>query len=295
MKIEDVSFPYPVLGISDDVSPALPEKDVVISYIEVSPHDLEFTVDLQFDNDDIARYINDGFAEYSVEINCRSTLFRKCVKSDSSHIVFRVDKYRLHNKVSFECYVIVKKDIENYQNAGLHSDYAGRKINLHKGYLMVAFRQQAIDANVDLSNLRNPSSFMRFRQIENEKYISFTLDNKIVVNVPSDEFRIFQNLSAEEKRRACAPIFLNALTYALFNFRQYKDNEQCLWVEAIKYRLKDEDIVSQDYSLETIAPENEDDFDANEVITLAQAMFKNPFEKLFEQASNSIDQNRLNF
>lgn len=106
MKIEDVSFPYPVLGISDDVSPALPEKDVVISYIEVSPHDLEFTVDLQFDNDDIARYINDGFAEYSVEINCRSTLFRKCVKSDSSHIVFRVDKYRLHNKVSFECYVI---------------------------------------------------------------------------------------------------------------------------------------------------------------------------------------------
>lgn len=73
------------------------------------------------------------------------------------------------------------------------------------------------------------------------------------------------------------------------------DNDQNLWVEAIKYRLKDEDIVGQDYSIETIAPENEEDFDENEVITLAQAMFKNPFEKLFEQASNSIDQTRLTF
>ena len=295
MKIEDVSFPYPVLGISDDVSPALPEKDVVISYIEVSPHDFEFTVDLNFDNEDIARYIRDGFAEYTVEMNCRSTLFRKCVKSESNHIVFRVDKYRLHNKVSFECYVIVKKDIDNYQNAGLHPDYAGRKIKLRRGYLMVAFRQQQIDANVDLRNLRNPSSFMRFRPVENEKYISFTLDSKIIVNVPTEEFKIFQNLSAEEKRRAFAPIYLNALTYALFNFRQYKDNDQNLWVEAIKYRLKDEDIVGQNYSIETIAPENEEDFDENEVITLAQAMFKNPFEKLFEQASNSIDQTRLTF
>ena len=105
MKIDNVSFPYPVLGISDDISPALPQNNAVVTYDEVQPGLFEFSVVLNFDNEDIKRYIQEGYAEYSVEVNCRSTLFRQCFKSDTSCIKFTIDKYRLHNKVTFESFL----------------------------------------------------------------------------------------------------------------------------------------------------------------------------------------------
>lgn len=293
MKIDNVSFPYPVLGISDDISPALPQNNAVVSYDEVQPGIFEFSVVLNFDNEDIKRYILEGYAEYSVEVNCRSTLFRQCFKSDTSCIKFPIDKYRLHNKVTFECFVIVKKDISEYVNAGLHPDYTGHTIRLHPGDLMVAFTPQGIDANVNLNNLRNPTSFMRFRRDKNETLVSYSLDNKIIVNLPDDEYSVFQNLSKEEKKRVCAPVYLDALTYALFNFRKHKDDDQCLWVQAIKYRLRDDDIISQDFSMESIAPEDGEELDANEVIMLAQAMLRNPFKNTFEQAAENNNQERV--
>ena len=65
-------------------------------------------------------------------------------------------------------------------------------------------------------------------------------------------------------------------------------------MQAIKSRLKDEDIVSKGFSMDTVAPENDDDFDANDVIMLAQAMFNDPFRKTFEQASDNSDHSRIN-
>jgi len=294
MKIEDVSFPYPVLGISDDITPALPEDDVVIKCNEATPGYFDFTVDLHFDNPDIEKYIKDGFAEYSVEVNCRSTLYRECFKSENGSLKFQIDKYRLHNKVTFESYVIVTKDIVGYKNAGLHPDYAGHTIKLHKGDLMVAFSQRYIEANVDTNNLKNPAAFMRFRKDEEADYISFDLENKIIVNVPVEEFKVYQNLSKEEKKRICAPIYLQALIYGLFNFKKYKDFDQEVWVQAIKSRLKDDDIVSKGYTMDTIAPDNEDEFEPNDVIMLAQAMFNDPFRKAFELASDNSDHSRIN-
>lgn len=294
MKIDDVSFPYPVLGISDDITPALPDNDVIITYKEAIPGIFDFSVEMHFENADIERYIKEGFAEYSVEVNCRSTLYRECFKSENNIIKFPIEKYRLHNKVTFECFVIVKKDIVGYKNAGLHPDYAGHNIKLHAGDLMVAFGQQFIEANVDTNNLRNPAAFMRFRKDDEADYIYFDLENKIIVNVPVEEFKVYQNLSKEEKKRICAPIYLQALIYGLFNFKKYKDYDQEVWVQAIKSRLKDEDIVSKGFSMDTVAPENDDDFDANDVIMLAQAMFNDPFRKTFEQASDNSDHSRIN-
>ena len=291
MKIEDVSFPYPVLGISDDITPALPDNDVVIKCKETVPGIFDFSVEMHFENTDIEQYIKDGFAEYSVEVNCRSTLYRECFKSENNIIKFPIEKYRLHNKVSFECFVIVRKDIIGYKNTGLHPDYAGHNIKLHAGDLLVAFGQQFIDANVDTNNLRNPAAFMRFHKDEEADFISFDLDNKIV---PAEEFKVYQNLSKEEKKRVCAPIYLQALIYSLFNFKKYKDYDQEVWVQAIKSRLKDDDIVNRGYSIDTIAPENDEDFDANDVIMLAQAMFNDPFRKAFEQASENSDHSRIN-
>ena len=294
MKIEDVSFHYPVLGISDDITPELPDDDVVVKYKENTPGFFDFSVDLHFDNADIEQYIKDGYAEYSVEVNCRSTLYRGCFKSETCSIQFQIEKYRLHNKVTFESYVIVKKDIIGYKNAGLHPDYDGHTIKLHTGDLMVAFKPRYIEANVDTNNLKNPASFMRFRKDDEADYIYFDLDNKIIVNVPVEEFKVYQNLSKEEKKRICAPIYLQALIYGLFNFKKYKDFDQEVWVQAIKSRLKDEDISSKGYTTKTIAPDNDDDFDPNDVIMLAQAMFNDPFRKAFEQASDNSDHSRIN-
>ena len=72
MRIENVSLPYPVLGISDDIRPTLEETDCSNPVITISEEgDLfRISVTLKLKNNDIVNYIQDEFAEFSVEVSC---------------------------------------------------------------------------------------------------------------------------------------------------------------------------------------------------------------------------------
>ena len=139
MRTENVSLPYPVLGISDDIRPTLEETGCSDPSIKLTEEGSSFriSVTLNLDNSDILNYIQDGSAEYTVEVSCKTTMFRKSITSSIPSFSFLIEKKLLNGKLEFECYVIAKKDIFDYKNAGLNSDYEGHVINLHKGDLLV--------------------------------------------------------------------------------------------------------------------------------------------------------------
>lgn len=162
MKTENVSFPYPVLGISDDITPSLEETGCASPEIIIAEHgdDFRISVSLKLENSDILNYINEESAEYSVEVSCHSTMLRRCIKSSIPNFSFTIEKKLLNGKLDFESYVIVKKDIVNYKNKGLNPDYEGHLINLHKGDVLVAYNKCSIPLDLDLRNIRNIKSFM---------------------------------------------------------------------------------------------------------------------------------------
>ena len=64
MKINDISLPYPVLGISDDVLPLLKKDCVAIDRPTMTATSLQFKIRLKQKNKEISKFIRQGRAEY---------------------------------------------------------------------------------------------------------------------------------------------------------------------------------------------------------------------------------------
>lgn len=301
MRIDNVSFPYPVLGISDDIQPTLHETGCDIPDIQINEIGNEFSIDitLKLKNSDILNYIKNDYAEYSVEVSCKTTKYRKCMVSDTPNFTFNINKNLLNGKLEFDSFVIAKTDILDYKNHGLNPDYEGHTINLHKGDLLVAYRKCSFPVNVDLRNVRNMKSFMRVVKNErtNERSVIYDLTtSKILILLP-EEMMVEYNKKAtndadkEKQRKAVlkASLFLEALTYALLKYRDFKEREDLMWVNAITYRMQEPDI--RDFCEKILnRDEGEDDeINTEDLFKLAQMMLNQPYLKMLKCVSAKDD------
>lgn len=301
MKIYNVSFPYPVLGINDDIRPSLEETGCASPQITLEEDNSFFyvNVDIKLKNEDILNYIKKGDAEYSVEASCQSTLFRLCHTSDLPTFSFPIEKNRLNGKISFETFVVAKRDIVNYQNQGLNPDYAGHKIIIKKGELLVAYKPTFFPLDLDLKNIRAPKSFMTVRRNPNDKakLVEYDLESpKIQILLPTTQFEIFKTkkLALNGKDFLKSSLFLNALTFALLHYQEYKEKDY-VWVHTLEFRLCEE-AIRNEFNLEEIFdPENEED-NSDEIFKLAQAMLNTPYVSLFERIAeeNTTIENIIN-
>ena len=297
MRIENVSLPYPVLGISDDIRPTLEETgcsnpDITINEVG---NDFSVSVVLRLENEDILYYIQNDYAEFSVEASCHSTMFRKCITSATPSFGFNVEKKLLNGKLDFECFVIAKRDIHDYKNRGLNADYDGHVINLHKGDLLVAYRKCSIPLNLDLRNIRNLKSFMTVRKNENPNERSVTYDlesSNILILLPEEMMVEYSKKSSKDNERKVilkASIYVQALTYALLNYPKYKDKESA-WVNALTYRMKEADL--KDYCYDIINSDSNDpeSQNMNDLFKLAHIMLNQPYLGMLKQISAGENQ-----
>ena len=297
MRTENVSLPYPVLGISDDITPSLQETDCANPIITIEEEAKKFLISvvLKLENTDILKYIQDDFAEYSIEVSCHSTMLRICKTSSTPNFSFTIEKKLLNGRLDFESFVIVKKDIHNYKNKGLNPDYEGHTINLHKGDLMVAYNKCSFPLNLDLRNIRNIKSFMTVQRNtrENEHSVTYDLDSsKILILLPNEMMDEYNKKSANggenEKRKTIlkASLYLQALTYALLHYNTYKDKEY-MWVNALTYRMNEPDI--KDFCSEIISNEPNESGSQNmdDLFKLAHMMLNQPYIGMLKQISTS--------
>ena len=65
MKRNNISYPYPVLGIGDDI---LPRPSITVEPIKADSKNYYVTVKVQMENNDISTLIKNGFAEYGLSL-----------------------------------------------------------------------------------------------------------------------------------------------------------------------------------------------------------------------------------
>lgn len=300
MRIENVSLPYPVLGISDDIIPTLEETGCSNPDITIEEDGKYFRVlvVLGLENKGILQYIQNEYAEFSVEVSCHSTMYRKCETSAKPEFSFIVEKNLLNGKLDFECFVIAKKDIHDYKNEGLNPDYKGHIINLHKGDLLVAYRKCSIPLNLDLRNIRNIRSFMTVQKNDrpNEHSVLYFLDSpKILILLPEEMMVEYNKKSSNaienEKRKVIlkASLFVQALTYALLNYQKYKDKDY-MWVNALTYRMKEPDIRDLCSDLIDNDSSNPDAQNLEDLFKLAHIMLNQPYLGMLKQISTIENQ-----
>lgn len=273
MNLTNISLPYPVLGISDDVYPLLKED-----CIQMTPSKTRtsfcFDILLKQENEDISLLIEKRRAEYVCEVNCPKTYYRKCFTSSSPQIHIEISKHLICREVSFTCLIIAKTNIYNYSNKKFHPDYQGYSFDIGVGDILAAFGKATYNIDIAYDKLQTAGAFMQIRQdMGGNESVSFNVaSDKIEILLPTYLYKAYENKLGHNSSFSeiiHASLVLNALTYALQYLEEYPDT---LWARTLKYRIETEKEL-QKYNLK----------EETELVKFAQILLGNPYKRLFDK------------
>jgi hypothetical protein len=284
MKYNNLSLPYPVLGINDDIYPLLQEDCVSMEEPIKTPTEYVFTVTLKQENKDIARLIESGKAEYACEVSCKDTFLRRCIHSSKERIEIRLLRTEVNGRINFSCYVAAKENIHNYSNADFNEDYYGFKFDLEKGDMLVVFPLAFYNTNIKFDKLYAAGSFMQIVEAEdgvNKTW--FNLDEeRILIEMPHEMFEKYQRIGNVFPEVIHSSLVHNALVYALCNLEEYIDKGK-LWADSIVQRMQSPEF--KDYDIHSLSS------DMSMVYRLADTFLQDPYKRLLdslEQIDNNL-------
>ena len=276
MKINDISLPYPVLGISDDVFPLLKDGCVSIEDPVCTASSFRFKVHLKQKNKEISQFIKKGKAEYVCEVNCSRTFFRTCFKQASPDFEIELPRKGVSGHIDFDTFVTVKTPIEQYHNSQFNPDYDGIYFDMEPGDVLVAFPPSYYNLDLKYDKLYAAGSFMQIANGGDDGCPTwFNLSGeKILIMLPPKMFREYdERISADRDYIEIihSSIVFNALVFALYHIdeERYAGKQ---WSDAIKYRIATEPGLA-----------GFDITDKNRVFDLAQTLLADPYQRMFNR------------
>lgn len=276
MKKSNKSYPYPVLGIGDDI---MPKPSLKVDPITADSENYYVKVKIEMDNHDIARLIEEGFAEYGCEVECSKTFFMKWYGFNTPEFTIALPRHGVAEKVSFDCRVSVVKDITGYANSEAHDDYKGISFNLPAGSVLASFGKFNYNADIQYDKLHSAGSFITIIEGNDSENTIYVLDHpKIEIKLPPALFKEYKD-KYNKRTSKWADVFhssiaFNALVYALFSYNEdvHKD---LLWAKTLDYRISLEPgLKIYKDTMKTKTP--------REVMELAQSLLGNPYKRMFK-------------
>jgi len=280
MKLNDISFPHPVLGIADAIKSDISlTPEPIISSTEIN---YKISVSCFHNNNDINNLFQDSKVDYVCEAMCSNTLFREMYRSKSNIIEFEISKKRVKGKVEFTCLMVANQNIEGYSNSESHSDYNDYIFDIEKGEVLAFFGEFHFDADIKYEKLKAVSSLMVIVEAE-DKDLDFT---NIVLNKPKIEIQlpsidyILYNMPMLSKEVNFAPIFHSSIVLYTLNIALYNLNENLdyPWAKAISYRLEHEEQFKNLSILEK-----------DHIPKIAQRLLGNPINRLMNGLKGIIE------
>lgn len=273
MKISaNTSFPYPILGIRNDIQPGLPNNSIILEEQSSDVYNYVFRLTLTFDNTYIQKLIDCGMAHFVCEADCSSTFFNKCYLSNNAMIEIVIPRKSVNGRVYLRTFIVAASEITNYDNPGKHEDFEGFTFNIEVGEVLVAFPQAYFDTDLRSDILHVAGTYMEIRKDDNTTETTYRLDTpKIGIVLPSALYNIYQSKIGEQNVQIIhASLAFNALLCALYNLDDMRDRD-LLWVRCLTARFNEDEKFSA----------YRDQIDKKEVPTLAQALLDNPYQRLF--------------
>ena len=139
MKLDNISFPHPVLGLTGENSSE--EADVMglfeVGQILSSGSKIAINVDYQLLNSpQLQRLIADGKAQFACEVSCRKTVFRQVFLSSSSEHPFTLSADDLRDQIVFEYFILAIEEFQYKDEGGWHPDYSGQTFEIKRGMVL---------------------------------------------------------------------------------------------------------------------------------------------------------------
>lgn len=247
MKYKNVSLPYPVLGIYDDVYPLLGDDCIQMSDPVKTATEYQFGINLKQDNKDIAQLVNEGKAEYACEVTCRGTFLRRCYKSSTPHFDITLGRTEVNGRIEFQCFIATCQPISNYSNDDFNEDYHGFTFDLETGDMLAVFPLAWWNTNVKFDKLYAAGSFMQIVEAGDgiEKTWFNLNEDRILIELPHDLFVQYQRIGNSFPEVIHSSLVHNALVYALSNLSEYQETGK-LWADSLQLRLAELHILTSE-------------------------------------------------
>lgn len=280
MKQNNKSYPYPVLGVGDDI---LSKTNMVVEKVKSDSENYYITVHIEMHNSDIESLIADNYAEYGCEVECSRTFFLKWYGFKQKDFTITIPRNSVASKITFDCRVSVVKDITDYSNKEAHEDYSDIKFNLPVGSILAYFGSFNYNADIEYDRLQSAGSFLTIIEGPNLDTATYVLGHqKIEIKLPTP---LFKEYLERYNRKSCkwgnifhSSIAFNALVFALLNYDE-SIHEDLLWAKTIRYRIEIEPSLKQFQN----ALEDKDPY---EILKLAQSLLSDPYKRMLKTIRN---------
>lgn len=275
MKISNLSFPYPVLGLGDDILPI--PKYLGEPLVTTDAENYCFEACFNYDNPTISQLVDSGKATYVCEVNCMSTMFRRCFKSKEPHFLITIPRNCLGGNVVFQYTITVVESIASYFNPLSHEDYMGFSFDLEPGDLLGILGEFSYDVDIKYDKLKSVGSFMQITEGPKLIVSRFNLGgDKIDIQLPTEQYQLYKSSIQGNLQLANiihSSIVFNALVTALLS---YDDFQETLWARTLRYRVDTEVTLADFKNRGSLG-----NLDVEDVIELAQVLLSDPYGRLF--------------
>ncbi len=282
MRFKNVSLPYPVLGIQDDIYPLLEDGCVQMDNPIKTASGYKFAISLTQRNKDITELIHLGKAEYACEVTCKDTFLRRCCHSSSPQLEIELDRKEVCGHIDFQCYIVAKVDIPNYSNKDFNEDYYGFKFDLEVGDMLAVFPLAWWNTEIKFDKLFAAGSFMQIVEAaEGVEKTWFNLDDeRILIEMPHDLFIQYQRIGNSFPEVIHSSLVHNALVYALCNVAEYHEKGK-LWADSIMARMDEPEL--QQYDLTDMA----------QVYEVADILLQDPYKRLLHSLEGIVESQNI--
>lgn len=264
-------YPYPVLGINDDI-----EGDFKVHMnVKAGKQTIKIEPIYELDNNDLNDLIEKGLAVFVAHLYCKGTMYRKCFRSSSSvgsQIVVSTSKLRERVEVDFM--ICANDNISNYSNSESHSDYNGYTFPIEKGDILAFGGKGVFNANKTPEELRAVSSFMNIDKYESAKgpiYNHYDGD-KITILLSENDYILYQQIvdnpfvSSVLHSSIVLPCLIDAIDTIKSDSSDFVD---CSWYNLLSKLI--------------------DDSKQENLLKIAQKILENPVNRAFNTIQNMIE------
>lgn len=237
MRYNNRLFPYPVLGIVDDI---VGEFSAELTYksdnkvITLSPT-------FKLVEDYLHKLIQDGQAYFLIQVYCRSTMYREIFKTESSlPTPITIPSLKLRRDVEVHFFICAEKNIDKYFSKNFNSEYKESRFFIERSDILAYGGKAKFIANKSPEELKSVSSLIRIKNSEKSVHAMWNEyeSEKIEINLCEEDYnnyqlvlrnRVFHNLLHSS-------IVLPALIDALYfiDKPEAKDFEDKRWFKALK-------------------------------------------------------------
>lgn len=281
MKISNLSLPYPVLGVHDDI---VGKYEITGPDITTRPEITEIKLVHVLGSHEIHAMVQAGMAEYVTQVHCMKTAYRRCFSTTTNSQSIEVNSNDLRDRVDLEFFVIAAQEIAGYQPAAAHPDYEGFQFRLTRGDVLAHGGTTNFVSEKQWMGSEAVGSFMVLEQGDFKAGpMRFVLDrSKITIILSKDDFdrhRLF-SVSRSFDRIFHSALVLPALVYAVTQMVDATDTYQDLkWFQVLEDRKTNDPALTGE------------SWDIGNAPVIAQLLLSNPMDRTLSSLWDLVDQN----